>query len=74
MTIRDMPDDTLAELVARAEASGRSLQEYVRSEPIALARRPEPDALPARVRDRKRRTGSRISVEQVLDHRDADRR
>ena len=74
MTIRDVPDDVRDELAARAGSTGRSLQEYLRAALIGLASRPDPDALLARVRDRKRLTGSRLSAEVILDHRDADRR
>jgi hypothetical protein len=41
---------------------------------IELARRPDAEVLLARVRDRKMRTGSRLSVDSILGHRDADRR
>jgi antitoxin FitA len=74
VTIRDVPDDTRDELAARAARSGRSLQEYLRAKLIELARRPEPEVFLARVRERKRRTGSHLSAERILDHRDADRR
>ena len=74
ITIRDVPDETRDELAARAALSGRSLQEYVRAQLIELARRPDPEVLLALIRDRKQRTGSRLAVESVLGHRDADRR
>lgn len=74
ITIRDVPDDTRDELASRARASGRSLQEYLRGELIDLARRPDPAALMARVRDRKHRTTSRLPADRILSHRDADRR
>ena len=74
ITIRDVPDDTRDELASRAALSGRSLQEYVRAQLIELARRPDAEALLARVRERKQRLGSRLSVESILGHRDADRR
>jgi antitoxin FitA len=74
ITIRDVPDETRDELASRAALSGRSLQEYVRSQLIELARRPDAEVLLARVRDRKHRTGSRLSAESILGHRDADRR
>ncbi|MGH3209759.1 MAG: FitA-like ribbon-helix-helix domain-containing protein, partial [Trebonia sp.] len=38
ITIRDVPDETRDELAARAAATGRSLQEYLRSKLIDLAR------------------------------------
>jgi plasmid stability protein len=74
ITIRDVPDETRDELASRAALSGRSLQEYVRFQLIELARRPDAEVLLTRVRDRKQRIGSRLSVESILGHRDADRR
>ncbi len=74
ITIRDVPDETRDELASRAALSGRSLQEYVRSQLIEIARRPDADVLLAQIRDRKQRLGSRLSVESILGHRDADRR
>ena len=73
ITIRDVPDDVHDELAARARLSGRSLQEYLRSELEELARRPDPDVLIERARARISRTGSRLSAKQILAHRDRDR-
>ncbi|MGH8934835.1 MAG: FitA-like ribbon-helix-helix domain-containing protein [Acidimicrobiia bacterium] len=74
ITIRDVPDDARDELAARAALTGRSLQEYLRAQLIALARKPDAEALMAQVRERKQRTGSTLSAEAILTHRDADRR
>jgi plasmid stability protein len=74
ITIRDVPTETRDELAARAAATGRSLQEYLRHELIELARRPDAHVLMARVRDRKRRTGATLSPERILGHRDVGRR
>lgn len=74
ITIRNVPEETGEELAARAALTGRSLQEYLRAQLIDLARRPDPDVLIARVRARKERTGSRVTAEAILAHRDADRR
>jgi len=74
ITIRDVPDDARDELAARAASTGRSLQEYLRAELIGLARRPNAEALVARVRERKRRTASSLASERVIEHRDAGRR
>lgn len=74
ITIRDVPDKTRDELAARAAASGRSLQEYLRAQLIELASRPDPAVLFARIRERKARTKSTLSTAQILSHRDADRR
>jgi len=41
ITIRDVPDETRDELAARAALTGRSLQEYLRTRLVELARWPE---------------------------------
>jgi plasmid stability protein len=74
ITIRDVPDSARDQLAARAARSGRSLQEYLRLHLIDVAARPDPQDLAARVADRKRRTGSTLSAETIIGHRDADRR
>ena len=74
ITIRDVPEDTRDALAARAAVTGRSLQEYLRSQLIELARRPDPEALLVQIRQRKRQTRSKLSAERILDYRDAERR
>lgn len=74
VTIRDVPDRTRDELASRAAASGRSLQEYLRGKLIELASRPDTEAILARIRERKERTGTHLSAATILGHRDADRR
>ena len=74
ITIRDIPDQTSAELAARAALTGRSPQEYLRARLIELANTPDAEVWMARVRARKAATGGSIIVERVLAHRDADRR
>jgi antitoxin FitA len=74
ITIRDVPDDVRDELAARARLSGRSLQEYLRSQLVGLASRPDPEVLIGRARERTQRTGSRLGAERILAHRDHDRR
>ncbi len=74
MTIRNVPEETADELAARAALTGRSLQEYLRVQLIALAARPDPEVVVQRMRARKARTGSRLPAERILSHRDADRR
>lgn len=73
ITIRDVPEHAVEELAARAAGTGRSLQEYLRAELLALAARPDPDVLLAQVRARKAATRSSLSRERILRHRDADR-
>jgi plasmid stability protein len=74
ITIRDVPQKTRDELAARAAWTGRSLQEYLRAQLIELARRPDPEALFLRIRERKAGTATKLSREWIVSHRDADRR
>lgn len=83
ITIRRVPREVRNELAARAAHEGRSLQRYL----FALLRRtvsyssrsPATACLPKqvwlqRIRERKRAAGIRLSVEEILNTRDADRR
>ncbi len=74
VTVRDVPEETRDELASRAAASGQSLQEYLKNLLIELAHRPDAAQLTARVRERKRRTGSVLPPETILEHLGADRR
>lgn len=74
VTIRDVPQETRNELAARAARSGRSLQEYLRGQLVELADRPDRDAWLARVRERAQREGVTLSVEEILEAKDGDKR
>lgn len=74
ITIRDVPQETRNELAARAARGGRSLQEYLRSQLVELAERPDREAWLARVRERVEREGLTLSLEEILEARDADKR
>jgi len=74
ITVRDVPDETSERLASRAAATGRSLQEYLRARLIELAESPDADALFAAIRARKSATRSHATIDQILSHRDADRR
>ncbi len=74
ITIRDVPQDTRDELAARAARSGRSLQEYLRAQLIALAAKPDPETLIRRLQERKERTSASLPANKIVRHRDADRR
>ncbi len=74
ITIRDIPDAVRDELAARAARAGRSLQEYLRHELIALASKPALPDLVGEIRRRKAAAPTRLRGEQILAHRDADRR
>jgi len=74
ITIRDVPEKVRDELAARAALQGRSMQEFLRAELERLAARPSVEAWLQQVRKRKRAGETRVSVEQILKNRDADRR
>lgn len=74
ITIRNVPDETRDELASRAARGGRSLQEYLRSQLIELANRPDAETVLARIRERKERTGSQLSREFILEALAEDRR
>ncbi len=50
------------------------MQEYLRAKLIEVAARPDAEALYDRIAERKRRTQITLGAEQILHHRDADRR
>jgi antitoxin FitA len=72
ITIRNVPDQVRNELAARAAAQGWSLQEFMLHELVELSRRPNKAELIARARDRL--GGRGLTVEQILEARDADRK
>ena len=74
ITIRDVPDPVRDELAARAALQGKSMQEYLRAELERLAARPPVERVLERIRERKTMAGTRLSPEEILTHRDADRR
>lgn len=79
IAIHDLPEDTYAILQSRAARVGLSLEEYVRGELIraagtASAAGSETKAeVLHRARERVARTGTQLTVEQILEARDADR-
>ena len=74
ITIRDVPRKVKEELAARAALQGKSMQEYLRGELERLATRPPIDRLLERIRERKATAGTRLTPEDILAHRDSDRR
>ncbi|MCY3804997.1 MAG: hypothetical protein OXG55_00525 [bacterium] len=74
ITIRDVPQETRDELAARAARGGRSLQQYLRAELIALAELPDQNELMARIQERKRRSDYTIGTDDILRHLDEGRR
>jgi plasmid stability protein len=74
VTIRDVPDAVRDELAARAALQGKSMQEYLRAELERLAARVPVEKVLERVRERKATAGTRLLPEEILAHRDTDRR
>jgi len=74
ITIRDVPDEVRDELASRAAAQGRSMQEFLRAELERLAAKPSMESVMARIRERKRMSGTRISADEILADLHADRK
>ena len=73
VTIRNVPDAVRDELAARAARSGRSLQEYLVGQLVALAERPDLDTVVDGARARVRAAGSSVPTADILAARDVDR-
>ena len=74
ITIRNVPDETVDELAARAARGGRSLQEYLRTMLVEVTARPDMDEFWARVEEQKRRSNTRLDTSFILEALHADRR
>ena len=74
INIRDVPVKVRDELAARAALQGKSMQEFLRAELERLAARPSLEAWLQQVRRRKRAAQSNVAANQILEHRNADRR
>jgi antitoxin FitA len=74
ITIRNVSDETSAELASRAAANGQSLQEYLRAELDRLAERPDVPTWVRRVRTRVEKSGSTLSANDILRFRDEGHR
>ena len=72
ITIRDVPDEVVDELAARASSSGRSLQEYLRGHLVDVSR-PELSVWLEQVRVHREASGARLTAEEIIAARDADR-
>jgi hypothetical protein len=73
ISVPDIPDEPANELAARAALTGRSLQEYLRERLMELVTQPDPEVLVARIRERKTASGTVLTVDEILEYRDADR-
>ena len=73
ITVRDVPEKVRDERAARAALQGKSMQEYLRAELERLSR-PSINSWLEQVRRRKRASQTRVSGNDILQNRDADRR
>lgn len=74
ITIRNVPDDVRDELASRAARSGRSLQEYLTRQLVALATRPDMAESIDAARARVKAAGRVVPPDDILADRDAERR
>ncbi len=74
ITIRGVPEEVRDELAARAALKRQSMQEYLREELERLAALPSIETVLEEVRRRKEASDSKVTTEQILEARDADRR
>jgi plasmid stability protein len=74
ITIRGVPEEVRDQIAARAAARGQSMQEYLRGELERLVAKPSIDEWLREVRARKRAMTNRVTTEEILRARDADRR
>jgi plasmid stability protein len=74
ITIRRVPAEVRDELAARAAQQGKSMQEFLRAELERIAAHPPIDRVIERIRERKAAAATRITPEEILTQRDADRR
>ena len=74
ITIRNVPRKVRDQIAARAAARGQSMQEYLRGELVRLVANPSVDEWLKGVRARKRAMKNRVTTEEILRARDADRK
>ena len=68
--VRDIPDDVHANLQRRAEAAGKSLQQYLTGELTRLASTPTLDDVLERI---GRRRGGKLGFDTAVQHLDEER-
>ena len=73
ITIRNVSDETSAELASRAAAKGQSLQEYLRGQLDEIAGKPDLHTWLARVEARRETMESTISRADILRFLDEGR-
>jgi plasmid stability protein len=72
--IRDIPEDAYERIRLRARAAGQSIQAYMRDQVIVIASRPTKAEVFADIEAALADHGTSVTMESILEHRDADRR
>ena len=73
ITIRGVPDEVRDELASRAARQGQSMQQYLLGELERIASKPDVEAWLADARA-LRSSGPKVTADEILQHRDADRK
>ena len=74
ITIRDVPEEVRDELARRAARKRQSMQQYLLSELERLASKPTIDEWLEKNRQARQVTSTRVSADEILRARDADRK
>lgn len=74
ITIRNVPPAVRNELASRAACEGKSMQRYLLELLEQTVAHPSMAVVMERIRKRKRAARSHVSVDAILEARDADRR
>lgn len=67
ITVRDIPEKVRDQLAIHAASQGKSMQEYLRAELERLAARPTMDVWLKKVRQRKRKSKSRVTTRMIVN-------
>jgi plasmid stability protein len=74
ITIRNVPEEVRDELASRAALRRQSMQQYLREELERLAGQPSVETVLEDVRRRKEASDSNVTVAQILETLDTNRR
>ena len=74
ITIRNVPEEVRDELAYRAALKRQSMQQYLREELERLAGLPSVETVLEDIRRRKEASDSNVTVTQILEALDANRR
>ncbi len=74
ITIEDVPEEVRDNLARRAASTNKSMQEFLLGELERIASPIPSPELMGRIRKHREESGTRITVDEILQHRDADRK